>query len=366
MKIVHLTSAHSATDVRIFHKECKSIAKSRYQVKIIAQAEKTETIDGIEIIAICYQLSRIKRFLNVPRRIYKLALTQNADIYHFHDPDLLIVGYLLSKKGKCVIYDVHEDLPLDLLTKSWIPYFLRRPLAYFVNIIEKWISKRLSAVITATPEIQSKFINHSQKLFTIKNYAKVSDYTSVDCTLVAKRNYPYICYVGLLAENRGILETMKAAYRANIKLLLVGNFATPLFKEKCMISSEWSNVEYLGYQPFEKIEAFIRGALIGMVVVHPLKQFMNGLPTKLFEYMSAEIPVIASNFSLFQSIVVDNQCGICVDPYNVDEIVESIELLKRDPERVHQMGRNGRRAVISKYNWENEAKKLMKLYLNVV
>ena len=103
---------------------------------------------------------------------------------------------------------------------------------------------------------------------------------------------------------------------------------------------------------------------IGIVTLHPKENYLESLPIKMFEYMHAGIPVIASNFPLWQEILTENKCGICVDPFNLDQIAEAIKYLLNNEEDARIMGINGREAVTKKYNWENEVKKLENIYIN--
>jgi glycosyltransferase involved in cell wall biosynthesis len=88
----------------------------------------------------------------------------------------------------------------------------------------------------------------------------------------------------------------------------------------------------------------------------------GSLPVKMFEYMAAGIPVIASNFPLWQEIFSTSECGICVNPLDPKAIGEAIQYLMDHPDEAEQMGRNGRKAVEEKYNWVIEEKKLLDLY----
>jgi glycosyltransferase involved in cell wall biosynthesis len=86
----------------------------------------------------------------------------------------------------------------------------------------------------------------------------------------------------------------------------------------------------------------------------------------MFEYMSAGLPVIASNFPLWKEIVEGNKCGICVDPMDPKAIASAIQWMIDHPEEAEEMGKNGRRAVETKYNWANESKKLVGLYQRLI
>ena len=82
----------------------------------------------------------------------------------------------------------------------------------------------------------------------------------------------------------------------------------------------------------------------------------------MFEYMSAGIPVIASNFPLWQDVVEGNDCGVCVDPMKPESIAKAIDYLVASPDRACEMGKNGKNAVLAKYNWPVEEAKLLNFY----
>ena len=125
MKICHLTSAHNRHDIRIFMKECRSLAKAGYSVTLLcADNNPQENNDTVSIIPTGFSpKNRLDRLKNAKKAMLRTAISIDADIYHFHDPELLSVGLSLKKKGRIVIYDTHEDVPRQLLSKTWIPRF---------------------------------------------------------------------------------------------------------------------------------------------------------------------------------------------------------------------------------------------------
>jgi hypothetical protein len=115
---------------RIFHKECKSLARAGYGVTLIAPHDRDEVVDGVRIRAVAKSKSRIERMTRGVARVYREAVRQEAEVYHFHDPELIPVGVLLKARGKKVVYDIHEEYPTKVLSKYYLPRWLRPPLAW--------------------------------------------------------------------------------------------------------------------------------------------------------------------------------------------------------------------------------------------
>jgi len=128
----------------------------------------------------------------------------------------------------------------------------------------------------------------------------------------------------------------------------------------------WQNVETLGYLDRNAVKSTLSRSMRGLVLFHPEPNHVNAQPNKMFEYMSAGIPVIASNFPLWKEIVEGTECGICVDPLNPKEIADAIRWIIEHPVEASRMGENGRKAVEERYNWGIEEKKLLELYNKIL
>ena len=119
MKVCHMTSAHDPEDIRIFHKECVSLAKNGYDVYLVERGDSYEK-NGVHIVGVgTIPDSRLQRMTQGARRVYEAALALDCDIYHFHDPELLPYGVMLKKKGKKVIFDSHENTVEQIMEKEW-------------------------------------------------------------------------------------------------------------------------------------------------------------------------------------------------------------------------------------------------------
>ena len=365
-KICHLSSAHPASDIRIFHKECVSLAKDeRFDVYLLTINSRTEKINNVQLVSVeSKSKNRFTRILNSSRAVYKKALELDADIYHFHDPELLPYGLKLIRRGKIVIYDAHEDVPRQILSKHWIPLFLRKSIANLYEKYENYVSSRLSYIVTSTPTIEKRYKKINLKSIAVCNYPILEE-NGILPDWNSRENE--MCYVGGITVIRGIIEIVKVLENDNkLRVNLAGAFSPLGLREDLQKSKAWQQVNEYGVVDRNKVVEILNKSKIGMVTLHPKANYIDSLPIKMFEYMYAGIPVIASNFPLWEEIILESRCGYCVDPFNIQETTRLIQNLLSNDSLAKEMGGNGRKAVLEKYNWRIEEKKLISIYLKLL
>jgi len=364
LRVVHLTSSHCATDARILYKECKSLAKAGHDVTLVARHERDVVIEGVKVKAMRNPKSRLERWTTAAWRVYREAARQDADLYHFHDPELIPVGVWLSLRGKRVIYDAHEDLPNTFPYKRYIPAPARKLLGWLAGRVEHTAARRFAGVVAATPTIAKRFDSQNANTVTVRNFPVLEEFARQPGLGWEKRP-PLIVYVGSIFLERGFREAIAATSLLSPQLQARLAFAgptTPDLREEISRLAGSERAELLGPLGRREVAALLGRARVGLVLLHPMPNFINALPVKLFEYMSAGVPVVASAFPLMREIVEDSGCGLLVDPLDTKEIARAIESLLTNSRAAEEMGARGRAAVEARYNWSTEERRLLALY----
>lgn len=363
IKVCHFTSAHKRNDGRIFLKECKSIYNAGYDVSlIVADGKGDEIVDGINIYDVGKGDSRLDRFINVTRRITKKSIKLNCDIYHFHDPDLILAGLFLKKKNKKVIFDMHEDNPGYISELPYIPRLFRKVFANLYECLEIYAVKKFDGIISTRQIINDRLDKYNKNIEIITNFPILKE--ELDISL--KENN-VICFAGAIVDSWRHKEIINAVENIdNIKYLLAGPVSDSYLNELKSLKG-WSKVEYLGLISHSEVEKMYKRSTIGIAIYVYCKNMGgkegNLANTKMFEFMNYELPFICTDFKLWKQIVeVEENCGLCVNPYDVNEIKKAIELLIHNPEKCEMMGKNARKAAIEKYNWNTQEVKLVNFY----
>ena len=345
-KVIQVTTRHMPSDTRIYRKYCLTLLeKFPLEYLSVKKAEKKLKVNH--------------KVINSKFKIFSRLLMEKNVAIHFHDPDFIIYAFLLSIfTNNKVIYDVHEDAPLDIQYKVWIPKVIRYPLSFIFGILEKNLSRSFSGITTATDFIRNKFVKFNSNVATIHNYP---------ITKTEENIYPWkdkndqYCYVGSIAKFRSIYQIINVTDKKG-QLKLAGSFTNEGLKKDIESLSNWKNVDYLGFINTQERNKLLDKSKIGLIILQPIKTFLDAIPVKLFEYMERGIPVIASNFKINEDFVTQNKCGLLIDPENELELKEGIKYLLENQEVAKKMGENGRKAVLEKYNWEKESQKLISFY----
>ena len=365
MKVCHFTSVHNPYDTRILYKECMGLAGAGHEVHLVAVHDRDEVRGNVRIHGVRRRNSLLKRMLFTTRDVYRTAREIDADVYHFHDPELMIYGLFLKLAGKKVICDVHEDFPDYIRYKDAIPRPFRRPAAWFTGIVEWFTARFFDAIIVVTPKILERFRPLNERTVMIRNFPLLAELSHGESRPWGERSDTVI-YVGSLTLERGIREMVQAAALARskgaVRFILGGRFPNAEVERDVTGLPEFADVDYRGFMMRDEVVETLADVKAGLVAPLDRSFHRSGFMTKLYEYMSAGIPVIASDFPLWREIIGGARCGIMVEPGNVGHLADAIRYVLDHPMEAAEMGRNGRAAVEKTYNWERQQEQLFDVY----
>lgn len=352
-----------STDVRIFHKECASLAKAGYEVYLVAKGDSREE-KGVHVVGVGEApANRIKRMIGFTAAVYRKALELDADIYHIHDPELLPYGLKLKKHGKKVIFDSHENTLEQIEEKQWIPKLLRKPVSFAYKNYASSVFGKLDALISVTPHIVRQLEATNPKVSMVTNYPVLSDFNP------QRRETDGVfrlCFTGGIDHQWShghIINTIGAM--EGFRYVLCGRAKDAYMDSLCSLPG-WEMVDYKGVVSHAQAELIQQSSDVGVALLKPSRNShgMEGTigNTKLFEYMMAGLPVICTDFQLWKAIIDKYDCGLYIDCEDGSGLKNALEILRADSERARRMGLNGRKAVEQEFNWSTQEKVLLELY----
>ena len=363
IRVCHITTVHKEDDIRIFKKECRSLS-DEYEVYLIASNCNDKVEDKVTILGIKSPGNRLFRMLRAPYNAYKKAKSLRARIYHIHDSELLPYGLLLKRGGAKVIYDIHEDVPRQIMSKHYISKWIRRPLSKIVEIIENFVSRKLNHLITATPHIKERFHQINTSCSVVGNFPLIEEIVERS-DWDQKKNE--ICYIGGITKIRGISSLVESLELVDdVRLNLAGTPSPASYLEELKGLKGWSKVNYHGQVNRQKAMEIMDVSMAGMVTFLSEPNHIHAIPNKFFEYLSSAIPIIVSDFQMWRSLLQEKSCALFVNPEDPEKIAEAVSELVLNRDRSEQMGLMGLKAVKEEFNWNIEQKKLLNIYQDLL
>ena len=364
--IIHATTVHARGDTRIFLKEAISLQRSLPQSVIIyvqdGKGHSASSDTQVEIFDTGPRSKgRLGRMVLGAARMYSAVKKAKPKIVHFHDPELLPVAVLWRLSGIRFVYDAHEELPADLLSKEYIPDWAKKPASQVVGFIEQTLARAAAGVVAATPTIAKTF--PSGRTVLVQNFPILEELFVPNRHPMAGRPKQF-AYVGDITAIRGPFEMVRAMIHVDhpeAKLQLAGR-ATEALMEKLKVEPGWARVEYTSWMARREVAELLSQSRAGLVLFAPKPNHIKAQPNKMFEYMAAGLPVIASDFPLWREIIDSAKCGLLVDPQDPEAIAKAMEWMLENPKEAEEMGLRGRLSVEQTYNWKPEEKKLVELY----
>ena len=369
--ICFLSSAHPPLDKRVYEKEAKSLAFKNYKVIHLAPSS-TDLIDDniIEIRTFRPRTGLSGRLLNLTR-LYAAASGLDANVYHCNEVDSLLIGLVLKfRKQSICIFDVHEHYPEEF-SEYYAPKFLKPFARLFLTLVIRLLSKLSDHVVLAKPSLISNFKHLPEdRVHLIKNYSRIEIFRNIEDNRNQNKRLKLI-HLGLFSRSRGWPQVIEAmAYCVDIDLLVVGNFndgSEHDFNAQISQLNLEKRVKVVPWLPVHQAIEMVGQCDLGLITFQPnYYNNVHALPHKLFDYMGMGLPVIAPEFAVEVSrIIEENDCGFLVDTTDSNAIAGVLDEASKNKERLKTLGENARKAVMQHYNWENEEKVLLNLYKKI-
>ena len=370
-KVCILAPIHNYKDIRVFQKEAVTLAENNYAVTLIARTDYDRECNGVTILKSPKYNSRFKRFLMQPYLIFK-ALKIDADIYHLHNPDMLILGFFLKMLNKKVIYDTHEDFSKRIMMRDWIPFKFRKPIAKLIVKLEKIAANHFDAIIVTQNNLVKKYSPNALLLENAPILFNELIKESFNKSNEIEKNEKNIrlIYVGGITDTRGIKEIIQSLEIVNkkhpVRLWLIGRFSDKKLFEQFKNMKGWKYVDFLGELPQEIAFAHMIKSDIGLVTILDKGDHSATSPNKLFEYQRFGLPFIASDFKEWTKRCESTKSGIFINPSDINELANAINRLSENSEERKRFSYNGKKFIREEFNWEIESKKMLDLYNNIL
>ena len=369
--LCHFSTAHTQLKSRSFHRECLPLASAGMNVRYVTPADIQGRRNGVDFVTLQRTQSRMRSLL-APAPLIRVLLAQNANLYHFQDPELLPLALALKLIfHKRIVYDAYEDFPSMALNKSSFPPVLRLLAAKTVAALEHLGAYCFDGVMTADPLTLRRFAHtgKSRKLVFF-NFPNLDLFPPPR----PKTKQFDVVYRGGLSARTGVLVLLEAmrllADGGNpARLLLIGYFDDVVFESELRKRIRHlglsANVELRGRMEHEDMAEALSQARVGVSPLQDIPKFRLNIPVKIFEYWACGLPVVASDLPPIRPFFRNVGGGFLYKPTDAAELAQSIRWLLDHSDTATRMGRNGRSAIVRRFNNHNEIHKLREFFTRV-
>lgn len=359
LRIFHITTAHRSDDARIYHKECTSLARAGYDISLVAPGDSRKaTNDSPAIIGIGQFNSRIGRMLRGAWRVFRIIARERPRAIHIHDPELLLLTLPARWLGCRIIYNSHEDVPQHIQSKPYIPAPIRPLVSHTFLAFEKFATKLCDLVVAATPDIAARFTKLGRRTVCVRNFAIAGEFARG-----SNERERSLVYIGGLRRDRGIYDMIALADRLNLPLHLAGPGWPAGLLDELKTMPGWRHVTYHGVLDRAGVSELLAKASIGLVLLHPRPNYLTSLPVKMFEYLAAGLPVLASDFPYWRDIAGQSNAIAFTSAQDISRQAEdTLKLLDRIDVAPAAMREAARTTFRTSFSWEAEEAVLLAAY----
>ncbi len=361
-RVVHVTTAHLADDVRIFERECRSLAASGLYDVFLAAAGSLPVDSGVTLIPLTpAPVSRAGRFSSGPRKALALSRAVSADLWHFHDPELLPVALRLSRSGVPVIWDAHEDYIAQFTddgAKSWVPGPARGLVRITLESVLKAVDRGAVGVVAATPTIAARYTNPNTVV--VGNEARLEDFASCSPSFDARR----CLFIGIPGHGHLFLEVVEAIRGLpGVRLAVAGHEPEPTIWRQAR-AALGDRIEHLGWLSRQGLAREITSSTIGLATDAPIPAYLDegASPTKVFEFLAGGLPIVGTPTPSVAKLLSESAGGTLSKGYSSGDLRDSIAQTMQGREEWMALSQAGRSWIYQNAGWGPSESRLLALY----
>ncbi|MFW6116404.1 MAG: glycosyltransferase family 4 protein [bacterium] len=359
-------------------REATTLAKAGHNVVVLGiegpglpQQERTRgfTIMRLPMHSSSWPSSALSlgiKFVEYFSRTVAAATAVDADVYHAHDVDTLLVGAAAARVRKAqLLYDAHEFEAGRDWSRSTVPTLFQR----LWTLPEQIAIRRAKVVITVSDSIADKLneLYDIGRPFVVRNIPETNRFNrfvDLRSQVGADQNTALVLYQGKISRGRGIEQSVRAVRQVRgAELVLVGDgpFLEPL-RQSLARRGLQHKVHLIGRVGLDEVVGYTHAAEIGVPAIqNSCLNHYYCLPNKLFEYIQAGLPVVVSDFPEMARIVKEHEVGELVDPSSPHQIAAAIKRLVNDVSYYRTLKRNVI-AASELFTWEKESNRLLRVY----
>ncbi len=363
-RVVHLTTVHHPSDPRVFWKEAVSAQAAGFDVFLVVQHEREETVEGVDLVPLPLTSGRYQRVF-LQRRAFRTARALQASVYHFHDPELIPLAWALKRAtGARMIYDMHED------------YRGRgRASGRLLRALERWCFTWADHVVLAE-ESYAAIVPEATPHTVILNYFRPFHQQAPSARAEASASFRLLS-TGTLSAERGVgrvLDIVAQAHRQALPwhVTLAGKCYLArdrrAAEQQIMRDGLETRVRRVGWEtfvPWPMLEPEYVAADVGLALFVDRPNYARSVPTKFYEYLFYGLPILCSDFPLWRQFVERHQCGAVVAPGDHAAAFKILKQWYEQPALYHQLSEAAANAA-PQYLWPVMEKRLVALYARLV
>ena len=357
-----------STDQRV-HKVASTLSKLGYKVTLVGRVYR----GSLPLDKRAYNTKRMFLlfrkgpffYLEFQIRLFLYLLFHKSNVLVANDLDTLLPNYLISRlKSSNLVYDSHELF-------CEVPELQNNPTKKKIwKQLERWIFPKLKTIFTVNESIAKIYGDeYNKNIIVVRNIPLLSNQINfqklnkVNLELPTEKKIILLQGAGINID-RGAEEAVEAMQYVNDAILVIigAGDVIAILKQNVIKLGLNNKVQFIGKVNFERLMQYTHHADLGLTLDKDTNiNYRYSLPNKLFDYIHAGVPVLASNLVEIQKIIFQFNLGDCINSHSPIEIADKINKILNDTQKLQEWKKNTAIAA-AELNWEKEEQLLIKVY----